>query len=153
MAPIAFTGRGGPRRGGGVPPGLPCPRSERKHGLSTEQFPASAYAGSSKNPKDLKDARRARAREGLALKSMAPTFAKSPDSQLPQHGETMHPRPVAARHMRSFTAIRQDAGLCCGSRLRKGGVFAYVESIQNLKDLKQVPASTWAACWRRTAGW
>ena len=29
--------------------------SERKHGLSTEQFPVSAYAGSSKNLKDLKD--------------------------------------------------------------------------------------------------
>ena len=31
---------------------------------------------------------------------------------------------------------RKDAGLCCGSRLRKGEVFAYVGSIQNLKDLK-----------------
>ena len=30
---------------------------------------------------------------------------------------------------RSFTAIRKDAGLCCGSRLRKGEVFAYVGSI------------------------
>jgi len=29
-------------------------RSERKHGLSTEQFPVSAYVGSSKNLKDLK---------------------------------------------------------------------------------------------------
>ena len=28
-------------------------RSERKHGLSTEQFPVSAYVGSSKNQKDL----------------------------------------------------------------------------------------------------
>ena len=37
---------------------------------------------------------------------------------------------------RSFTALRKDAGLCCGSRLRKGEVFAYVGSIQNLKDLK-----------------
>ena len=27
---------------------------ERKHGLSTEQFPVSAYVGSSKNLKDLK---------------------------------------------------------------------------------------------------
>ena len=27
----------------------------RKHGLSTEQFPVSAYVGSSKNLKDLKD--------------------------------------------------------------------------------------------------
>jgi hypothetical protein len=30
-------------------------RSERKHGLSTEQFPVSAYIGSSKNLKDLTD--------------------------------------------------------------------------------------------------
>jgi hypothetical protein len=37
---------------------------------------------------------------------------------------------------RSFTAIRKDAGLCCGSRLRKGEVFAYVGQNQNLKDLK-----------------
>ena len=31
---------------------------ERKHGLSTEQFPVSAYVGSSKNLKNLKDAER-----------------------------------------------------------------------------------------------
>ena len=37
---------------------------------------------------------------------------------------------------RSFTALRKDAGLCCGSRLRKGAVFAYVGRIHNLKDLK-----------------
>ena len=36
------------------------------------------------------------------------------------------------------TALRKDAGLCCGSRLRKGEVFAYVGSIQNLKDLKDL---------------
>ena len=36
---------------------------------------------------------------------------------------------------RSFTAIRKEAGLCCGSRLRKGEVFAYVGLPQNLKDL------------------
>ena len=29
--------------------------TKRKHGLSTEQFPVSAYVGSSKNLKDLKD--------------------------------------------------------------------------------------------------
>jgi hypothetical protein len=28
---------------------------ERKHGLSTEQFPVSTYVGSSENLKDLKD--------------------------------------------------------------------------------------------------
>jgi hypothetical protein len=38
---------------------------------------------------------------------------------------------------RSFTAIRKDAGLYCGSRLRSGEVFAYVDSIQNLKDRKK----------------
>ena len=37
---------------------------------------------------------------------------------------------------RSFTAIRKDAGLCCGSRLRKGEVFAYGGLPHNLKDLK-----------------
>ena len=31
---------------------------------------------------------------------------------------------------------RKDAGLCCGSRLRKGEVFAYVGRIHNLKDRK-----------------
>ena len=31
--------------------------SERKHGLSTEQVPVSAYVGNSKNLKDLKDGR------------------------------------------------------------------------------------------------
>jgi hypothetical protein len=39
-------------------------------------------------------------------------------------------------HRRSFTAIRKDAGLYCGSRLRSGEVFAYVGRNQNLKDLK-----------------
>ena len=34
--------------------------------------------------------------------------------------------------------IRKDAGLCCGSRRRSGEVFAYVGSIQKLKDLKAV---------------
>ena len=33
-------------------------------------------------------------------------------------------------------AIRKETGLCCGSRLRKGEVFAYVGLPQNLKDLK-----------------
>ena len=31
---------------------------------------------------------------------------------------------------------RKDVGLCCGSRLRKGEVFAYVGLLQNLKDLQ-----------------
>ena len=33
------------------------PYTARKHGFSTEQFPVSAYVGSSKNLKDLKDLR------------------------------------------------------------------------------------------------
>ena len=35
-----------------------------------------------------------------------------------------------------MTPIRKDAGLCCGSRLRSGEVFAYVGLPHNLKDLK-----------------
>ena len=37
--------------------------------------------------------------------------------------------------MRSFIAIRKEAGLLFGSFLRKGEVFAYVGRIQNLNDL------------------
>ena len=50
----------------------------------------------------------------------------------------MLPREIApeGHPSRSFTAIRKDAGLCCGSRLRSGEVFAYVGLPQNLKDLK-----------------
>ena len=40
--------------------------------------------------------------------------------------------------MRSFAAIRKEAGLFCGSFLRKGEVFAYVGRNQNLKDLKNL---------------
>ena len=36
---------------------------------------------------------------------------------------------------KSILAIRKDTGFCCGSRLRKGEVFAYVGPPQNLKDL------------------
>ena len=35
-------------------------------------------------------------------------------------------------------AIRKDTGLYYGPLLRKGEVFAYVGSIQNLKDLKDL---------------
>ena len=42
-------------RGGLVFKARPAPPNERKHGLSTEQFPVSAYVGSSKNLKDLKN--------------------------------------------------------------------------------------------------
>ena len=36
-----------------------------------------------------------------------------------------------------MAAIRQEAGLFCGSFLRKGEVLAFARSIQNLKDLKE----------------
>ena len=39
---------------------------------------------------------------------------------------------------RFFNAIRKDAGLYCGSRLRSGEVFAYVGLSDNLKDLKDL---------------
>ena len=45
---------------------------------------------------------------------------------------------MAAGSSRSFAAIRKDTGVCCGSRLRKGEAFAYVERNQNLKDLKDM---------------
>ena len=38
--------------------------------------------------------------------------------------------------MRSFAVLRKEAGLFCGSLLRKGEVFAYVGRNQNLMDLK-----------------
>ena len=54
-----------------------------------------------------------------------------------------HRRPTAGhplgRPRVGFTALRKDAGLCCGSHLRKGEVFAYVGRIHNLKDLKGRP--------------
>ena len=37
---------------------------------------------------------------------------------------------------RSFAAIRKQAGIFCGSFLRKGEVLAYVGSIQTLKGLQ-----------------
>ena len=43
---------------------------------------------------------------------------------------------------RGLSAIRKDAGLCCGSRLRSGEVFAFVGSIQNLKDLEEYAGSS-----------
>jgi len=38
--------------------------------------------------------------------------------------------------LRSFAALRKEAGLFCGSSLRKGAVFAYVGLFQNLKDFR-----------------
>ena len=70
----------------------------------------SAYVGSSKNLKDLKD-----------LKPLA--------------ASRLHWK---AGSLRSFTAIRKEAGGFCGTFLRKGEVFACVGLSQNLKDLKAV---------------
>ena len=41
------------------------------------------------------------------------------------------PRPAATGSKRSFTATRKEAGLFCGSFLRKGEVFACVGRFQN----------------------
>ena len=76
-----------------------------------------------------------------------PLLTKGPCVALPPRTRAAHGPPIPSvgcvrgdRHLagssRSFTAIRKDAGLCCGSRLRKGEVFAYVGLPQNLKDLK-----------------
>ena len=56
----------------------------------------------------------------------------------PFHSTTaqLHHQHVLPGSSRSFTAIRKDAGLYCGSRLRSGEMFAYVGRNQNLKDLK-----------------
>ena len=55
---------------------------------------------------------------------------------VPEVVGVFHPLGKSVSSWRSFTAIRKDAGLCCGSRLRLGEVFAYVGLPQNLKDLK-----------------
>ena len=48
----------------------------------------------------------------------------------------LHCTAASSRSFTAILAIRKDAGICCGSRLRKGEVFAYVGRNQNLKDLK-----------------
>ena len=59
--------------------------------------------------------------------------------------------PLTASHLhctagflRSCIAIRKDAGLYCGSRLRSGELFDYLGLPHNLKDLKDI------APWRVT---
>ena len=45
----------------------------------------------------------------------------------PPYSHSLEPSALysgTAGSSRFFTAIRKDAGLCCGSRLRKGEVFA-----------------------------
>ena len=49
---------------------------ERKHGLSTEPVPVSAYVGSSKNLKDLKDGGRVRRRAEGPLDEAKPLLVK-----------------------------------------------------------------------------
>ena len=43
--------------------------------------------------------------------------------------------------MRSFTAIRMDAGPFCGCFVRKGEVVAYAGRFEIQKDLSNVPPS------------
>ena len=54
----------------------------------------------------------------------------------------------SAGSSRSSTALRKGAGLCCGSRLRKGEVFAYVGLPKNLKDLKDMVLLLGPMGWR-----
>ena len=55
---------------------------ERKHGLSTEQFPVSAYAGSSKDLKDLKEGGRAHCKRCVQ---------REPEARTPQSNCTGRP--------------------------------------------------------------
>ena len=54
---------------------------ERKHGLSTKQFPVSAYVGSSKNLKDLKDVLDPLATEGVYGRRVGLATAWAPGGQ------------------------------------------------------------------------
>ena len=65
-------------------------------------------------------------------------------TQIPHLGITLQSLAASPLHWRagssrSSAAIRKHAGLSCGSFLRKGEVLAYVGSIQNLKDLQDLP--------------
>ena len=86
------------------------------------------------------DARRHRVHENFARKTGRSTnddvFLRQAKSRAkaPKHQSTTAPKHQRQKH--HFTAIREDAGLYCGSRLRKGEVFAHVGRNQNLKDLK-----------------
>ena len=53
-------------------------------------------------------------------------------------GSEPHPARISGGNATNHCCrlIRKDAGLCCGSRLRKGEVFAYGGRIHNLQDLK-----------------
>ena len=52
---------------------------------------------------------------------------------------------IMRESLHTFTAIRKDAGLYCGSRLRSGEVFAYVGLSQNQKDLKGTHHGPWSS--------
>jgi len=45
--------------------------------------------------------------------------------------------------LRSFAALRKEAGIFFGSFLRKGEVFAYVRLSQKLEDLKAIYCTLW----------
>ena len=66
-----------------------CWRDERKHRLSTEPVPVSAYVGSSKNPKDLKDRR-----GGAGVPPLRPAVRARECERQAVH------RPVASPHHR-----------------------------------------------------
>ena len=62
-------------------------------------------------------------------------------THMPHSRITLWPLAVSPLHwragsVRSFAVIRKEAGPFCGSFQREGEVFAYVRSIQTLKDLK-----------------
>jgi hypothetical protein len=61
------------------------------------------------------------------------------DHPLDARREHLHWR---AAPLRSFAALRKEAGIFCGSFLRKGEVFAYVGRSQNLKDQKNKVTAT-----------
>ena len=72
--------------------------SEKKHGLSTEQFPVSAYIGSSKDLKDLKD-----------LRETQPSCSRG-------CGGTATPRARCSRSAACRTPPPQAARAACASR-------------------------------------
>ena len=91
---------------------------------------------------------------GSALEPLHPRSSSPPPS--PAHTPLVFGRgarePLTASHLhctagssRSSTALRKGARLCCGPRLRKGEVFAYVGLPQNLKDLKAKSKRMWRA--------
>ena len=88
--------------------GRATPRSSHgSHGLSTEQFPVSAYAGSSKNLKDLKDDTTVFDRPTVIARPQR--LAHSSCSNGPKRASTL-----AVLH--SSDAASKDLGTCCDAR-------------------------------------